>query len=112
MFLAEDDENIRVISEDVLESAGYLVLSARDGEEALLRMRGTHGPAVAVIDLMMPYMDGLSLIAAMRADEELVRIPVIAMSAQRDAPKAPIDHFMRKPFGPDELVNAVSAYCR
>jgi CheY-like chemotaxis protein len=112
VFLAEDEESVRTLAQDVLEDAGYLVLGARDGVEALARMRGVWSHAVAVIDLFMPRMDGESLIAAMRADSELASIPVIAVSGQVDRfLSAPVDRFMRKPYGPMELVEAVNALC-
>lgn len=109
VFLAEDEDAVRALAQDVLEAAGYLVLGARDGVEALARMRGVWSQAVAVIDLLMPRMDGESLIAAMRADSELAGIPVIAVSGHFDGLRAPVERFMRKPYLPDDLVEAVNA---
>jgi len=100
------------LTTECLEDAGYLVLSARDGEEALARMRGISGRAVAIIDLGMPYMDGNSLIAAMKADQELGRIPVLVVSGQSEPLKHGGDRFLRKPYAPDKLLSTVDELCR
>jgi CheY-like chemotaxis protein len=112
VFLAEGEDALRLSAEALLQSVGYLVLSARDGKEALARMRGASAPAVALVDLAMSGMDGHSLIAAMRADAELSHIPVIAMSKQREMPEPPVEGFVLKPYASSELVAAVNALCR
>jgi CheY-like chemotaxis protein len=109
VFLVEQEDRSRARTEAVLENCGYLVLTARDGVEALARMRGLTLPAVAVIELNRARGDGPNLIAAMRADDELHRIPVIAMSAASDAPPVPVERSMRRPFALTELVEAVGA---
>lgn len=65
----------------VLAKAGYLVLDARSGTSALARMKGISGPAVAVIDLVMPTMDGWELIAQMKKDPGLALMPIIVCTA-------------------------------
>jgi CheY-like chemotaxis protein len=58
VFLVEDDDDLRESIEALLEAEGYVVLGARNGTEALARMRGSYGTSIAVIDLLMPGMDG------------------------------------------------------
>lgn len=113
VFVADDEDALRDSTQDILEDAGYLVLSARNGTEALARMRGISGPAVAVIDLVMPGMDGWHLIEAMRADKNLAVIAVIVLTAHdgRDPVKG-ADRVIRKPYKPSELVGAVQDLCR
>src|SRR4029078_3607036 len=65
----------------VLESAGFQVIEARDGVEALDAAR-TLNPAIIVMDMFMPNMDGLTATRALRDEPSLRRIPVIAQTAQ------------------------------
>lgn len=112
VFVADDDDAVRDSAQDILEDEGYLVLGARNGTEALSRMRGISGPAVALIDLVMPGMDGWDLIDAMRADVDLKRIPIIVISGQGREPIKGTDRVMRKPYKATELVGAVREFCR
>jgi CheY-like chemotaxis protein len=107
IFLAEDDTDVRENFEDALEDAGYLVLPARSGIEALARMRGLSSRAVAVVDLNMPDMNGSELIAAMRGEKDLASIPILAISADAREPVAGADRFLRKPFELKELLRSV-----
>lgn len=107
IFLAEDDTDVRENFEDALEDAGYLVLPARSGTEALARMRGMSSGAVAIVDMNMPDMNGAELISTMRAEKGLAQIPILAISAHAKEPIAGADLFMRKPFELKELLRAV-----
>lgn len=107
IFLAEDDTDVRENFEDALEDAGYLVLPARSGLEALARMRGLSSRALAIIDLNMPDMNGSELIVAMRAEKELAAIPILAISADAREPVAGANRFLRKPFELKELLRSV-----
>ena len=112
VFVAEDDDSARSSTQDFLEDEGYLVLGARNGTEALARMRGILLPAVAIIDLVMPGMDGWDLIETMRADADLKRIPIIVLSAHIREPINGVDRIVRKPYEPTDLVGAVRDLCR
>ncbi len=112
VFVAEDEAEARAATQELLEHEGYLVLTARDGHEALARMRGTHLPSVAVIDLSMPSMDGWRLIEVMRADEGLRDIPVVVLSAREPGPVSTrIDRYLRKPCVPAELLGSIRELC-
>jgi CheY-like chemotaxis protein len=107
IFLAEDDGDIRANFQDALEDAGYLVLPARNGHEALARMRGLSSPALAIVDLNMPEMDGRSLVAAMRADKDFASIPVLVVSSEPADPVEGASRFLRKPIALPDLLAAV-----
>ncbi len=107
VFLADDDADLRENLQDALEDAGYLVLPARSGTEALARMRGLSGAALAIVDLNMPGMDGWELISAMRADKELASIPVLVISSHGRDPVKGANGFLRKPLALKELLRAV-----
>jgi CheY-like chemotaxis protein len=112
VFVAEDEAEARAATQELLEHEGYLVLTARDGHEALARMRGIAMPAVAVIDLCMPRMDGWRLIEVMHADEGLRRIPVVVLSAKEPGPIADrVQRVLRKPCRPAELLSHVQELC-
>jgi len=111
VFVIDDDEVVRLSTQDLLEDEGYLVLSARNGSEGLARMHGIVGPAVAIVDLVMPRIDGWHLIDTMRADANLRRIPIIVVSARRE-PVAGADRIVTKPLKTAELLRAVRELCR
>jgi DNA-binding response OmpR family regulator len=111
VVLAEDEVLVRESVAELLEDEGFLVLPVKDGQEALRRLRGITGsPVVAVIDLMMPDMDGRILARTMRADDALRKIPILVVTSRPDeVPEA--DRVLRKPCPPEELLAAVDALC-
>ncbi|HZS39767.1 MAG TPA: response regulator [Polyangia bacterium] len=111
VVVVDDDDDIRTTLEEFLEDTGYLVLTSRDGAEALTRMRGISGRAVAIVDLMMPNLDGWDLIAAMRADRNLSRIPVVVISARGHAPVRGANVVMPKPLVPSQLLAILNDLC-
>ena len=80
--LVEDDDDIREHLADVLQARGLRVVEARHGAEALdvVRTRGIR-PALLVLDLMMPVMDGWSLLAAQPSEPLLDGVPVVVITA-------------------------------
>jgi CheY-like chemotaxis protein len=110
VFLVEDDDELRELAREVIEDEGYSVLTARDGHEALHRMRGFTGRGVALIDLWLPRMDGWDVIATMKRDEKMRNIPVVVVSSQSgDVPGA--ERIITKPCMPEDLIRAVSDFC-
>lgn len=110
VFLVDDEEDLRASTQDLLEDEGYFVLSARDGTEALARMKGITGSAVAIVDLVMPDMNGWELISALQADP-ILRIPVIVLSGLRQKRLDGAARVFRKPYDPAQLVEAVRELC-
>lgn len=106
VVVVDDDPDLRAELEAVLTDAGYLVLVARDGEEALCRMRGLVKGVLAIVDLSMPGMDGRALIASMRADPDLREIPVVVVTGSL-SPVPGVEHLLRKPFEPEALLARV-----
>jgi len=84
VLIVDDDADNREVLGEVLSDAGYSVVFARDGAEALALLRGLR-PDVILLDLNMPIMDGLEFRAAQRRDPALARIPTVVMTA--------LDHF-------------------
>ena len=80
-LVVDDDVDSRRVATKILTEAGVAVREAQDGETALMEMR-QHLPDVVVLDLMMPVLDGFGVLAAMRTDPELARIPVVVLTAK------------------------------
>lgn len=114
VLVADDDPDILTLVSLRLKKAGYGVVTAADGEEALQAVR-EHRPELAIVDVRMPKMDGLEVIRRIRADDESSDMPVIALSAWvRDANlaegfEAGADEYVKKPFSPRQLVDLVRA---
>jgi two-component system cell cycle sensor histidine kinase/response regulator CckA len=115
VVLAEDEAPLRRLAERALTRAGFAVLAAESGEEALERLASglaEAGPAMLVTDMVMPGMDGLALAAAMR--ERWPGLPVLLVSGYAEAAlgrdlRAESIRLMTKPYGLKELVAAVEA---
>ena len=114
VLAADDDEDILALVTFRLERSGYTVLQARDGEEALELAR-ERKPDLAVLDVMMPKLDGLELTRRLRAEEATSRMPIILLTARaqdtdvQQGFDAGADDYIRKPFSPQELRSRVQA---
>ena len=106
VLLVDDDRDVREAFAYFLWLSGYEVREARDGTEALYAMR-TERPAVVILDLMMPQVDGREVRRQMEADAALAAIPTIILSGASDLDDLPGCVVMRKPAEPDQLLRAV-----
>jgi CheY-like chemotaxis protein/uncharacterized protein with HEPN domain len=86
VLLVDDDPDIRRILDLLLTHAGFAVIQAGDGVEALDRIKGSHPDAV-VADVQMPNMDGIELLRRLRSTEEMKHVPVLLFTG-----KPPIDN--------------------
>ena len=111
-MVVEDEEMIRVLLKRILETCGYTVLTAHDGEEALLIAERHKEPIdLMITDVVMPQMSGHELVerlAPLRPD-----MSVLYMSGYDDkmvADHGPADgyrHFLQKPFHPNDVANKI-----
>jgi DNA-binding response OmpR family regulator len=114
VLAADDDPDILDLVAFRLERSGYTVLQARDGEEALA-LAVKELPDLAVLDVMMPKLDGFELTRRLRAEAATSRMPIILLTARaQDADvqrgfDAGADDYLRKPFSPQELRSRVQA---
>jgi CheY-like chemotaxis protein len=111
ILVVEDDAAIQIMVTDILEDEGYTVLRAGHGGQALAIL-ATHLPDLLVTDIMMPEMDGVTLCAAVQANPQTARLPIIVMSAGANAELAFRCHataFLAKPFPMMTLLTSVAA---
>ena len=114
VLAADDDEDILGLVAFRLERSGFDVLQARDGEEAL-ELAVREQPDLAVLDVMMPKLDGFEVTRRLRAEAATSRMPIILLTARaQDADvqrgfDAGADDYIRKPFSPNELRARVQA---
>jgi len=114
ILIADDDPVIQKLLAVNFEMEGYRVVTASDGAEALERVASDH-PDLAVLDVMMPLMDGLDVVRALRADPGTRTMPVILLSAKAQAVdinrglEAGADAYVTKPFDPAELLDKAAA---
>lgn len=115
ILVAEDNEPLRQLMKIHLRRAGYRVLEAADGEEALAQLE--QGPVhLMIVDVMMPNLDGLSLTRALR--EARIQVPVLMITAKetlddkRAGFKAGADDYLVKPVDMEEMLLHVAALLR
>jgi CheY-like chemotaxis protein len=114
VLLVDDDLALRDILQDILEGEGYNVIPAADGRQALefLRISGgsVDAPALMILDLMMPLMNGWQVLDALRDDPSL-QVPTIVVSATGGPPEGVAATFLHKPFSLTELLDTVHQSC-
>lgn len=104
-MIVDDEPDILFVLRVVLEAAGYEVVEALDGREALDAMPDAR-PDLVITDLMMPVMDGKELIRRIRENPQTAEIPILMVSANPNG-TAGAQALMRKPFRQDELLRNV-----
>ena len=117
ILVADDDEDILMLLSFHLERAGYDVVQARTGPEALETATGLR-PALAVLDVMMPGLDGFEVTRELRADARTRSMPVILLTARAQASDvaqgmaAGADEYVKKPFDARDLKDRVERLLR
>ncbi|HNW45104.1 MAG TPA: response regulator [Elusimicrobiales bacterium] len=113
ILLVDDDPDMASLLQSELENAGYLVKICEAGDEVLGCLH-EYKPAILITDVMLPGIDGYSLISHMSDDEVLRDMPVIVMSALTTSRSMfeslpQVKAFFPKPFSPDEFLGAVKS---
>jgi DNA-binding response OmpR family regulator len=114
ILVVDDEANILELARMYLQNEGYVVESARDGKEALTKIKSLQ-PALVVLDLMLPEVDGWEVCRKVRADSD---VPIIMLTARSDDVDKIVglelgaDDYLTKPFNPRELVARVRAVLR
>ena len=115
ILVVDDNSTIRDSVAKLLERAGYAVTAAADGEEALNRLQDSEKPALILLDLCMPVMDGWQFCRAQTKDARLASIPVVLFSGESDLADHAADlksaAILEKPVHPEELLRTVGRLC-
>jgi two-component system alkaline phosphatase synthesis response regulator PhoP len=117
IVVIEDEPDILEVLEYNLEREGFRLISCRDGEDGL-RAVGKEGPALVLLDLMLPGLDGIEVCRAIRSDPVTAHIPIIMVTAKGEESEIVLglgvgaDDYIVKPFSPKELVARVKAVLR
>jgi CheY-like chemotaxis protein len=114
ILVADDDGDVRELVVFRLERAGYRVVTAADGQEAV-EVALERSPDVCVIDVMMPKLDGYQVTERLRASPGLAEVPIVLLTASvEDAAvsrgfEVGASDYIKKPFGPQELLERIAA---
>jgi len=115
ILLVEDDFMLRGSLAAVLQSEGYRVESAANALEALTRLTRPPKPSLILLDIMLPYMDGLEFRALQRAAPDMADIPVIVITAVGLRPDVAAELDLRqtffKPLERPRLLDAIRRHC-
>ena len=108
VLVVDDEPDVAFLCRVNLEMEGYEVLLADDGESAV-ELVGAEHPDAVLLDIMLPRLDGWSVLSAIRADPSTAQIPVVIMSAKPREGRS-LDgavEYIEKPFSREQLVRAV-----
>jgi DNA-binding response OmpR family regulator len=109
-LVVEDDQIIATVVEHLLSRRGFTVEIARDGRQALEFIEAKPKPAIVVLDVMLPYVDGFDLIKTIRAHATWSEVPVVMLTAKSQeqyivrALDDGANDYVVKPFRPGELL--------
>src|SRR5215475_13388641 len=114
ILVVDDEQNIVELATMYLDQEGFRVISARDGETALERAKADR-PALIVLDLMLPKLDGWQVCRKIRAESD---VPILMLTARDDDVDKIVglelgaDDYMTKPFNPRELIARIKSILR
>ena len=113
ILVIDDDQAMRLMLETVLLDEGYSVILARNGKEGL-ELAARQRPALVLLDLMMPVMDGWQFLEAIKQMPEFADLPVLLLSASRRIADAardnPVKAYLPKPFELTKLLAYIDKY--
>jgi CheY-like chemotaxis protein len=112
ILLVDDDDGLRESIAEGLEEAGYTVIRASDGTDALGHLRTSSLPSLILLDLMMPGMNGWDLCEVMHADPVLAQIPIVALTATavmdpESMHLADVTDWIAKPFDLQQVLEVI-----
>ena len=112
ILVADDEPHILRVVKDKLANAGFTVITAANGEEALAAALAEN-PGLVLLDVMMPKMNGYEVCRSLRANERFAKIPILLLTARgQDLDRqmglsAGADEYITKPFSPRQLLQIV-----
>ena len=116
VLIVEDNEKSMKLVRDVLQATGYSTLEATTGEEAI-ELSLSQAPALVLMDVQLPGIDGVEALERLRQNERTASIPVLALTAQAMSGdrerflEAGFDGYLSKPIDVAELIQVVQEHC-
>lgn len=117
ILIVEDEEIMLGLLEKKLKDHGYEVFSARDGEAGLKFLREKNSPDLILMDLIMPKMNGFSVMAEIRKDKRLSKVPLMVISNSGQPVElnkikelGAVDWLVKTEFDPQELLEKIKKY--
>ena len=110
ILVVDDEKHIRELLQQELGEAGYQVLEATNGREAVEKIR-QNKPDLIILDVMMPEMDGFDVAAVLKNDPETMDIPIIILSIVQDKERGyrlGVDRYLTKPIDTDALFKEIN----
>jgi CheY-like chemotaxis protein len=112
VLVVEDDRDIRDSMGRVLTEEGYDFAAAANGREALLYLHANEEPALILLDLIMPVMDGHGFMAEIDREPRLSAVAIVLLTAGRPPPPTPrVAQILQKPFRWSQLLAVVRRHC-
>jgi DNA-binding response OmpR family regulator len=112
ILVLEDDPSVQVLMKKQLTAHGFQVTTASDGLDGLMKLEQVR-PDLIICDMMMPNLDGIEFVKAVKSHDDTQKIPVIFLTAKTD-PRSMIDginvgarFYVTKPFAIDDLLSKV-----
>ncbi len=118
ILIVDDSESMREVLIFTLENAGYKVLIAVDGRDALKFLDGATKIDLIITDLHMPILDGIGLIKKVRSDNDYKYVPILFLTTEsqigkkNEAREAGASGWFVKPFAPEKLLAAITKLIR
>ena len=110
ILVVDDRKKILSIMSDLLGREGFSVRTARNGLDALNRMKSDHQISLVLLDLCMPVMDGWEFLRRKKADPDIAETPVVVISATPPASLEGVETVLTKPIDFDQLMETVRHY--
>lgn len=113
VLVADDDPVMRHLITTIIKQQEYEAVVANDGREAYRILQSDSDFKAAILDMTMPFLEGLDLIRYMRSERRLMRIPIMMITAEQDIKlmassfSAGATAFLPKPFTPEQLQSAI-----
>jgi len=117
ILIVDDEEHILMLLENRLSKAGYAVVKANNGKDAIIMAR-KELPALIIIDILMPGIDGPKAVGVLEEDPKTKDIPVIFLTAlvgkdeEKEKKVVSGRYFLAKPFDPEELLKEVAKHIK
>jgi CheY-like chemotaxis protein len=112
VLIVEDDEDIRAAMAELLESEGFEVSVASNGQEGLEVLSQMVPPCLVLLDLMMPVMNGEDFLRHVRQNPAQHDIPIVIVTASGRAALPGTQGILKKPFEISDLFSTVNQHCR